>query len=128
MWFKIAAITGALAVAMGAFGAHGLKSAFEGSSLTEAEVSRALEIWSTASKYHLIHAVVLLVVTSLSVQVTWAPRLFLTGICIFSGSLYLMCFLQAWTGVKYGFLGAITPIGGLCLIAAWISLVFVKWT
>ncbi len=119
MWFKIAAITGALAVALGAFGAHGLKASLEAGGLTE--------IWTTASKYHLIHALVLLVVASLSAEAVWSLRLFLTGIFIFSGSLYLMCLLYAWTGVKYGFLGAITPIGGTCLIIGWISLCFIKW-
>ena len=74
-----------------------------------------------------VHSVVLLVLATLAVEVTWSLRLFLTGIFIFSGTLYLMCLLYAFTGVKYGFLGAITPIGGLCLIIGWISLVFVKW-
>ena len=131
MWFKIAAIMGALAVAMGAFGAHGLESIYKGDNadpnvLTDVEI-RLLEIWKTATKYHLVHAVILLVLSTLSVELTWSLRLFMTGICIFSGTLYLMCLLYAWTGVKYGFLGAITPIGGLCLIAGWISLLFVKW-
>lgn len=118
MWFKIAALTGALAVALGAFGAHGLKESLEAGGLTD--------IWTTASKYHLIHALVLLVVASLSGINPWSPRLFLVGICIFSGSLYLMCVLHAFTGVKYGILGAITPIGGVCLILGWISLLFAK--
>ena len=51
-----------------------------------------------------------------------SETIFLVGICIFSGSLYLMCLLHAFTGVKYGILGAITPIGGVCLILGWMSL------
>tara|TARA_Y100000589_G_C26915619_1_gene532198 strand:- start:50 stop:727 length:678 start_codon:yes stop_codon:yes gene_type:complete len=131
MWFKIAAIVGALAVTMGAFGAHGLESIYKADNvdplvLTEVE-ERLIAIWKTGTKYHLVHSIVLLVLATLSVKVTWSLRLFLTGIFIFSGTLYLMCLLYAWTGVKYGFLGAITPIGGLCLIVGWISLAFVKW-
>ena len=118
MWFKIAAVTGAIAVALGAFGAHGLKASLEAGGLTD--------IWTTASKYHLIHAVVLLVISTVSGISPWSPRLFLVGICIFSGSLYLMCLLHAFTGVKYGILGAITPIGGVCLILGWMSLLFAK--
>ena len=120
MWFKIAAVTGAIAVALGAFGAHGLKTSLEAGGLTD--------IWNTAAKYHLVHAVVLLVVSTLPVAAPWTSRLFLTGIVIFSGSLYLMCFLHAWTGGKNGILGAITPIGGVCLIVGWLSLLFIKWS
>ena len=114
MWFKIAAIVGALAVALGAFGAHGLEASLQAGALTET--------WNTAAKYHLIHAVVLLVLATWPGANPWSNRLILTGIGIFSGSLYLMCLLHAWTGVKYGILGAITPIGGLCLIAGWLAL------
>jgi uncharacterized membrane protein YgdD (TMEM256/DUF423 family) len=118
MSLKIAALTGALAVALGAFGAHGLKDSLQAGGMTE--------IWTTAAKYHLIHAVVLLVLSLLATDLIWPPRLFLVGITIFSGSLYLMCLLHHFTGVKYGILGAITPIGGVCLIAGWVSLFFVK--
>ena len=131
MWFKIAAIMGALAVILGAFGAHGLETYFKADNIDPKvlnDVEKGLiETWKTATKYHLVHAVVLLVLATLSAELTWSLRLFFTGICIFSGTLYLMCLLYAFTGVKYGFLGAITPIGGLCLIIGWISLVFVKW-
>lgn len=119
MWLKIAALMGALAVALGAFGAHGLKDALESGGL--------MPIWETAAKYHLIHAVLLVVLALSTIETTWPSRLICVGIVIFSGSLYLMCGIYAWTGVKYGILGAITPIGGLCLIAGWISLLFVKW-
>ena len=118
MWFKIAALTGAIGVALGAFGAHGLKDSLEAGGLTD--------IWKTAAKYHLIHAAVLLFISTLPNVSAWSPRLFFTGICIFSGTLYLMCMLHAWTGVKYGILGAITPIGGVCIILGWLSLLFVK--
>lgn len=102
---RIAASFGFLAVALGAFGAHGLKNLLEQNQTTE--------IWKTASLYHLVHAVVLLVLAGWQVVPRWAFRLISLGLVIFSGSLYLL----AVTNVKW--LGAITPIGGLALLAGW---------
>jgi len=107
---RLTAILGGLAVALGAFGAHGLEQI-----LTQ---HGRIEAWNTAAHYHLIHAVVLLVLLSMK---TWRPRTWIsmaTGILIFSGSLYLLCLTQI------GWLGAITPIGGLFLLGGWISLAF----
>ena len=105
---RIAALVGFLGVALGAFAAHGLKHLL-------AENNTA-EIWKTASMYHLIHAVVLLFVANQRPlpRVTWF--LFLTGVVIFSGSLYLL----AVTNILW--LGAITPLGGLSLLAGWLWL------
>ena len=107
---RIAAITGFLAVALGAFGAHGLKAILE--------ANGQVQTWQTAAHYHLVHAVLLLV---LALRPTVARRHFLffgAGILIFSGSLYLL----AVTNVRW--LGAITPIGGLCLLLGWLTLAF----
>jgi uncharacterized membrane protein YgdD (TMEM256/DUF423 family) len=100
----------AAAVALGAFGAHGLKDR-----LTAAD----LEIWQTASHYHLIHAVALVVVgfgcgvlPAKSLRI--AGWLMLVGQLVFGGTLYLL----ALTGIRW--LGAITPIGGICMILGWI--------
>jgi uncharacterized membrane protein YgdD (TMEM256/DUF423 family) len=108
------AITGFFAVALGAFGAHGLKSR-----LADApDVARRLEWWDTASHYHLIHALALgvLALAVDRVDPAWLRRsalATLAGIALFSGSLYVM----ALTGVTRW--GAVTPIGGLGLLAGW---------
>jgi uncharacterized membrane protein YgdD (TMEM256/DUF423 family) len=105
---RTAALMGFLAVALGAFGAHGLKAVFEANGQGST--------WQTAAHYHLAHAVVLLVL-ALRAPVARLPfALFGIGILIFSGSLYLL----AVTNVRW--LGAITPIGGLCLLAGWLTL------
>jgi uncharacterized membrane protein YgdD (TMEM256/DUF423 family) len=112
--FRIAAATGFLGVALGAFGAHGLRDVLEKNATTD--------IWKTASNYHLIHAVVLLFVATLRPFPKTAWLLFFAGVIIFSGSLYVL----AATGVKW--LGAITPIGGLSLLAGWLALVFRRFS
>lgn len=111
MWISIAALSGALAVVAGAFGAHGLRSR-----VTPEQVSA----WLTASQYHLIHSAVLLAIAlyaaSAGKQIRVPGSLFLAGMLLFSGSIYLLVLTPAkW-------LGPITPLGGLCLIAGWISL------
>ena len=106
---RVSALLGFLAISLGASGAHGpvhekLKAAGE------------LEHWETALQYHLPHAVVLLLLTlfaSSKPTMVWAWRMILLGVLIFSGSLYLL----AYTGTKW--LGAITPLGGLSLMAGW---------
>lgn len=105
---RIAALLGFLAVALGAFGAHGLQKTF-----TQFNTA---EIWKTAVFYHLIHAVMLFVL-GIRQPVRTGPWLcFFAGIIIFSGSLYLL----AVTNARW--LGAITPVGGLCLLAGWLWL------
>jgi uncharacterized membrane protein YgdD (TMEM256/DUF423 family) len=105
---KTAAIAGLCAVALGAFGAHMLRAHLD--SLGTAQ------IWQTGVLYHLVHAVVLLVLSSWGPVPKWSFRLLLTGVIIFSGSLYLL----AVTGFRW--LGAITPLGGLALLAGWFAL------
>lgn len=108
-----------VAVAAGAFGAHGLRSYFD------AHPDLKLESWwETAVQYHVMHALGLFVIAWATTQfdgvslVNWAGWLLLVGILIFSGSLYLMTFTrQTW-------LGAITPIGGVAFIAGWTCLLW----
>ena len=110
---RVAAAFGVTAIALGAFGAHGLENIL-------AEHGRK-DVWTTAAHYHLVHAVVLLVLALTDHAFpTWVWRVFLIGICIFSGSLYAL----ALTNI--GMLGAVTPIGGLALIGGWLGLVFSK--
>ncbi len=106
--FRISAVLGFLAVALGAFGAHGFKALLERNG--------TLEVWHTAALYHLVHSVVLLFLASREPLPIWAWRLLLAGVLLFSGSLYAL----ALTEVKV--LGAITPIGGVCLLAGWVAL------
>ncbi|MEX0330720.1 MAG: DUF423 domain-containing protein [Puniceicoccaceae bacterium] len=107
---KASALIGALGVALGAFGAHGLEEL-----LIE---NGRVDTWETAAFYHLVHAVVLLV---LATRERWlaGPWLALAaGVLIFSGSLYLLSLSNI------GWLGAITPLGGLGLLAGWIWIGF----
>jgi uncharacterized membrane protein YgdD (TMEM256/DUF423 family) len=114
-WIIMAAIMGASAVMAGAFGAHGLKERVE---------PVLIETWKTGALYHLVHSVALLGLAFFAQaterSVTLPSSLFCLGILLFSGSLYLLVL----TGVKG--LGAVTPIGGLILIAAWLSLISLR--
>ena len=105
---RLAALAGFLAVALGAFGAHGLKAVLE--------KNGTLAVWQTAALYHLVHAVVLLVFAQKAAVARLPFALFSAGIVVFSGSLYAL----AVTNVKW--LGAITPLGGVCLLAGWLTL------
>jgi uncharacterized membrane protein YgdD (TMEM256/DUF423 family) len=112
------AMLGALGVAAGAFGAHGLKGWL---------TPEMLAVFETGVRYHLIHALGLLAVAWASTR--WASRaipaagwFFVAGILLFSGSLYAMCL----TGVRA--LGAITPIGGVAFILGWLLLAWAAWT
>jgi len=112
MWITLAAISGALAVVAGAFGAHGLKARLE---------PAQLEAWVTATQYHLVHSLVLLALALFAAHsgksIKWPASLFSVGILLFSGSIYLLVL------TKLRFLGPITPIGGLLLILGWLSLI-----
>lgn len=109
---RTAALLGGCGVALGAFGSHGIKHMLE--------VNGTLEIWKTASTYHLFHSVLLTALSLSPLARTIAFKLLSLGILIFSGSLYTL----ALTNIKI--LGAVTPIGGLLLIAGWGSLAFLK--
>lgn len=111
------AINGALAVIAGAFGAHGLKAKL---------APELLATWHTGAEYHMYHALALVLVGAIAAAqpqaaLTGPAVALLTGIVIFSGSLYLL----ALTGVKT--LGAVTPIGGLAFIVGWLWLAYIAW-
>ena len=109
----IGAVGGFLAVALGAFGAHALKSRLD---------SYYLDVWSTAVDYQMYHSLAMLLVAILLMKwpgtalLNTAAYAFCAGIVIFSGSLYLLCL----TGTKW--LGAITPIGGVAFLVGWACL------
>ena len=109
--FRIAAALCFLAVALGAFGAHSLKATLE--------LRGMLDVWNKAVLYHFIHAIALLVLALYGTVNRGAWCLLFAGIVLFSGSLYLM----ALTNVRW--LGAVTPIGGLCFLGGWAWLVIV---
>jgi uncharacterized membrane protein YgdD (TMEM256/DUF423 family) len=102
-----AALLGAAGVALGAFGAHGLRARLD---------ARGLEVWETAVRYHLVHAVALLALalSPYAAQLRTAGWLFAAGIALFSGSLYAL----ALGGPRL--LGPVTPLGGFALIAGWL--------
>jgi uncharacterized membrane protein YgdD (TMEM256/DUF423 family) len=107
---RLAAALCFLGVALGAFGAHAFRSRLEGYGL--------VDVWNKAVLYHLIHGAVLLFLSLMvnSNRIAW--WLLFAGVLIFSGSLYAMGLTNArW-------LGAITPIGGLCLLLGWVWFVF----
>ncbi|MBP2279415.1 uncharacterized membrane protein YgdD (TMEM256/DUF423 family) [Psychrobacter sp. PL15] len=109
-WIGIAAINMAIAVALGAFGAHGLKNMVN---------TQQLEWWHTATLYLFVHALGLLLV-GLLIRLNYATQttawLLQIGVIIFAGSLYAMTL-----GAPRWF-GAITPIGGVTMIAGWVWL------
>lgn len=109
---RLAAVLGFLAVALGAFGAHALKETLSANATTE--------IWNKAVLYHFVHTLAILALAALPEVSRWSAWLFLAGIIIFSGSLYLL----ALTNIRW--LGAITPIGGLCFLAGWLVLLFTQ--
>jgi uncharacterized membrane protein YgdD (TMEM256/DUF423 family) len=114
LFLSIGSINAFLAVALGAFGAHGLKDRLS---------SDMLSVYQTGVQYQMYHALALILVALLSSQmpqsttVNWAGWLFFIGIVLFSGSLYAL----SLSGIKI--LGAITPLGGLAFLAGWFMLV-----
>lgn len=108
---RVAAAVAFLGIVLGAFGAHGLENRLEAT-------GRA-DNFETAVLYHLIHAAALFAAAVSATKLSpWASRLWLAGILLFSGSLYIL----ALTGITW--LGAITPLGGLAFLAGWGILVF----
>ncbi len=115
----LAGVQGFLAVALGAFGAHGLKARLG----SLADGAQRLAWWDTAAHYHLAHALAIGLSAFLmsrapaSAAASVAGFCFTGGILLFSGSLYAMTL----TGVRA--LGAVTPLGGLLLLAGWVAVV-----
>ena len=106
---RIAAVAGFLAVALGAFGAHGLKEHLQ-------EVPVREEWWSKAVLYHLVHAAAILGSGRSDGRASPATWCFAAGVAIFSGTLYAMAL-----GAPR-MLGAVTPVGGVALLAGWLLL------
>lgn len=116
-FIKTAALFGALSVALGAFAAHGLKKIY---------LPDNLQVFETAVRYQFYHVFALLAVGILYASfpgklLEWAGRLFIAGIILFSGSLYLLCYVK-YSELPLNWIGAITPFGGVCFIAGWVLL------
>jgi uncharacterized membrane protein YgdD (TMEM256/DUF423 family) len=119
LFLALAGLNGFLAVALGAFGAHGLRQRLAALS----DGVERLEWWRTAATYHLAHALALGLVAVLaaraeSAALSIAGWAFLVGMALFSGSLYAMVL----TGVRG--LGAVTPLGGLAFLVGWAAVVW----
>lgn len=117
LFFSLGCVSAALAVALGAFGAHGLRSRL---------VPDMLAVFEIGVRYHMYHALALLAVALAharwpSTALVAAGWLFVAGTIVFSGSLYgLSLSGQRW-------LGAITPLGGAAFIAGWLALAWAAW-
>lgn len=111
LFFILGSVLMALAVAIGAFGAHGL---------TGKVTEKMLDNWQTGAHYHIVHAIAIIIIALTIAKfgnsglLTASAWLLIVGIFFFSGSLYVMVL----TNIKI--LGAITPIGGVAFIAGWI--------
>ncbi|MCT4622979.1 MAG: DUF423 domain-containing protein [Schleiferiaceae bacterium] len=116
--FRIASILGALAIILGALGAHALRDIL---------TPRELESFKTGVMYHMFHALFMLIITFSKYANNLKPSYYLalTGIILFSGSIYLLC-LDQYLGINLSFLGPVTPIGGIAFIAAWLALLQLK--
>jgi uncharacterized membrane protein YgdD (TMEM256/DUF423 family) len=112
-----ASILLALAVAIGAFGAHGLKAHLS---------TEMIQIYKTGVEYHFYHALGLVLIGIFSITfpsglLNWSALLLVAGIILFSGSLYIL----SVTGIKW--IGAITPLGGISFIAGWLLFFLAVW-
>ena len=118
LFFGLACVSAAVAVALGAFAAHGLRSRL---------VPDMLSVFEIGARYQMYHALALLGVALAHARwpttaIAVAGWLFVAGTLVFSGSLYVM----AVTGQRW--LGAVTPFGGAAFIAGWIALAWGVWT
>lgn len=117
-FLQLAAVMGGLAVALGAFGAHALKRV-----ASEAVVN----IFETGVRYQFYHVFALALAGILfrdfsNKWMLWAGNLFLTGIILFSGSLYILTWLKASSKQGLDWVGIITPFGGIAFIAGWVCM------
>lgn len=124
-WVLVAGLVGAIGVGLGAFGAHGLPGWLAALGYEGDDLARRTEIFATATRYQLIHALALglgavLLDRSNRRAWRWACWAFLAGVVIFSGLLYVLTFV----GSDFRWLGAIVPLGGLSMIAGWLLLAF----
>jgi uncharacterized membrane protein YgdD (TMEM256/DUF423 family) len=113
-WLVVAAINGFLAVAFGAFGAHVLRQNFD---------PQSMSVFETGAMYHMFHALAI-AIAAIALRGTAgnvAAALFLIGIVLFCGSLYLL----SLTGVRA--IGIVTPFGGIAFLAGWATLAYGAW-
>ncbi|HMK27106.1 MAG TPA: DUF423 domain-containing protein [Chitinophagaceae bacterium] len=115
----IAAIFGGLAVILGAFGAHGLEK------ITSDE--KILHGFQTGVQYQMYHALALLAIAIMyekfqTTWIKWAGNCFITGIILFSGSLYTLTLLKIQESSAVKFVGPVTPLGGIFFILGWLFL------
>jgi uncharacterized membrane protein YgdD (TMEM256/DUF423 family) len=112
------AILAAVAIGLGAFGAHGLKDVIS---------AKALSTFETGVRYQMYHSLALLIIGfAMSIPSNtrkWVSRFFIFGVILFSGSLYLLSFKEIVT-FSLAFLGPFTPVGGLLLIVGWFRLLY----
>lgn len=119
-WIAIGAVLGALGVALGAYGAHGLSGFLERNGYTGDDLHHRVAIFETAVRYQMLHAIALVLV-GLGLQLresTWwrfAAWALLFGVLIFSGLLKVLTFAEP----QWNWLGAIVPIGGVLMIVGW---------
>jgi len=119
----VTGILGAVAVALGALGAHALKNQVAGGGITADQLNG----FDTGVRYHMYHTLAMLLMIVLQQHFSskffrLAYRLFFWGIILFSGSLYLLC-TRGLTGMEFlTFLGPVTPLGGLLFVAGWICI------
>lgn len=113
-----AAVFGILAVLLGAFGVHQLKSMFS---------DHAVQIFETGVRYQFYHAFALLLAAILYKEfpnryMRWAGYFFIAGIFLFSFSLYLLTYVTGAVLPGFKWVGPVTPVGGLCFLAGWLCL------
>jgi uncharacterized membrane protein YgdD (TMEM256/DUF423 family) len=116
-FLRTAALIGAISVMLGAFAAHALKNLFS---------PENLQTFETAVRYQFYHVFALLAAGILYASfpgklMEWAGRSFIIGIILFSGSLYLLCYVK-YQEIPMNWIGAITPFGGTAFIAGWIMM------
>ena len=118
VFFVLAALSGALSVGLGAFGAHALGARLSADALATFETGVRYQFFHTLALFAVVFAISRWPSSSLPLIAGW---LFVAGIAVFSGSLYALVL----TGTRW--LGAITPIGGAAFIAGWLLLAFAAW-
>ncbi|MCX6022994.1 MAG: DUF423 domain-containing protein [Chloroflexi bacterium] len=118
VWLTAGAALAFVAVGAGAFGAHALRDML---------TPERLDVWETAARYQMYHALALIALGILAAgkpdggPLAWAGWAFLAGVLLFSGSLYLLCL----TDVRW--LGAVTPLGGVAFLAGWAMFAWGVW-
>ncbi len=116
-------VLGAVAVALGAFGAHTLKNQLPSGLITQDQING----FDSGVKYQMYHTLAMFLIIILkqnfnSKFLNWAYYLFFVGIILFSGSLYFLCTRNLYNAEFLKVLGPITPLGGLCFMAGWVCL------